>query len=140
MTQIILCTIDFSEDSKETLRWAAAMARSLKAHLTILYTYRLNKYGEGQALQMKKKIVEEANRKFALLEKEILTGQNISYDFISEVGFVYDRIEDHAKSKAVMFFVMDKNMISANQENYQEIVEHIQVPLVIVPTPINAIV
>jgi nucleotide-binding universal stress UspA family protein len=141
MTQTILCTVDFSEDSKETLRWAAAMAKSLEARLTILHTYRLlNKSSAGEALQMKKKLVDEANRKFGVLEREVLTGQDISYDFITEVGFIYDRIEEHAKKKSVLFLVMDKNMITANQENYEEIVEHIQVPLVIVPTPINAIV
>jgi hypothetical protein len=140
MPQTILCTIDFSDDSKETLRWAATMANSLKAHLTILYTYRLIKSGEIEVLQMKKRLEESAYRKFQILETEILKSGELSYDFVMEVGFVYDRIEDHTRKQPILFLVTDKNLIATNRENYEEIVQHIQVPLVIVPTPVNVIV
>jgi nucleotide-binding universal stress UspA family protein len=140
MSKTILCAIDFSEDSKETLRWAATMAVSLQAHLTILYVYRLIKSGDGEVMQLKKKLEEAAYRKFEILEKEILIPIKNSYDFVMEVGFVYDRIEDHTKKQSILLLVTDKSLIAANQENLEDIVNHIQVPLAIIPTPINVIV
>jgi hypothetical protein len=140
MSKTILCAIDFSEDSKETLRWAATMAMSLQAHLTVLYVYRLIKADDGGVVQLKRKLEESAHRKFEILEKEILSSTSLSYDFVMEVGFVYDRIENHTKKQSILLLVTDKSLIAANQEKLEDIVNQIQVPLAIIPTPINVIV
>jgi len=136
MISTILCTIDFTDASKDALRWAVNISRQLKTHLTVLYVYRLlngEPVKNGQAVQMKRKLEEDAKTKFASLEKEVLEGQGVVYDFITEVGFVTDRIADHAKNKSVRFLVMDKNMGAGSRESYDELIKHIDVPLVIVP-------
>ena len=76
---------------------------------------------------------EEASKNFGDLEKDLLTGKGIRYDFKTEVGFVDDRIEDHAKKNKISFLVMGKNMSIRNKESFDELMEHLQVPLVIVP-------
>jgi len=129
----ILCTIDFSDSSIQALRWAIMTAQQQKAHLTILYVYRLTKPEKGEVIEMKKKIEVEAARNIAILEKELMQGQGITYDFRTEVGFVADRIEDYAKKNTVSCLVMDKAMSTGNKETFGDLIEHIKVPLVIVP-------
>ncbi len=109
------------------------MAQQLKTHLTILYTYRLLQYRNGEALQLKRKMEDEAKQKFLLLEKELLTGKGISYDFKTEIGFVTDRIEDHAKKNTLSFLVMNKNANDAGKETIDDLMEHINVPVLLVP-------
>jgi nucleotide-binding universal stress UspA family protein len=130
---IILCAIDFSESSRQALRWAVSTARQLKAHLTLLYTYRLMHSRNGEAVQLKKDMEKQAALNFASLEKQYLAGQGISYDFIVEVGFIADRLEDQVRKNSIGLLVVDKNMSSASKETFDEILDNIHVPLVIVP-------
>jgi nucleotide-binding universal stress UspA family protein len=132
MTNGILCATDFSDSSKEALELAVALAKRLNSHLTILYTYRLLKQN-GEVLFIKSKMEEEGLRKFRALETEFLLGAGISYDFKTEVGFVDDRIEAHTKANKISFLVMGKNMSVGNKESFDELVENLQAPLVIVP-------
>lgn len=132
MTNGILYATDFSDSSQEALEWAVRLAKRLNCHLTVLYTYRLIKQ-YGEVLFIKKKMEEEGLRKFKALEKEFLEGAGISYDFKIEVGFVDDRIEEHTRKNKISFLVMGKNMSIRNKESFDELVENLQAPLVIVP-------
>lgn len=129
----ILCTIDFSQSTRQSITWAVALATQLRAHLSILYTYRLNQARAGEIITMKKVIEEEARQKFAELEKECLVNSGVSYDFSIEVGFVSDRIEDRAKKNPLDFLVMDKTMKVNSNESLEELMEHIHVPMLVVP-------
>jgi len=133
MNKGILCTIDFSDSSREAVRWAVKLAQELSAHLTILYTYRLTHAENGEAVKLKRKMEKEAQEKFAVLEKECLQGSGVSYNFKTEVGFMNDRIEDHAKHNALSFLVMDKKLSQINRETFDELMDNIHVPLVLVP-------
>lgn len=132
MTNGILCTIDFTDASKEALKWSIRLAKKLNSPLTILYTYRLFAQN-GEAVFMKRKMEEEAFRNFEVLEKELLAGTEIAYDFKPEVGFVDDRIEEHIKRRDISFLVMGKNMSIRNKETFDELIERLKRPLVIVP-------
>jgi nucleotide-binding universal stress UspA family protein len=132
MTNDILCPIDFSDSSKVAMKWSINLAKMLNAHLSILYTYRLIKQ-DGEVIDLKRKIEEEASKNFGVLEKELLAGTGITYNFKTEVGFVDDRIEDHARKNKISFLVMGKGMSLRNKETFDDLVEHLQVPLVIVP-------
>lgn len=128
----ILCTTDFSDSSNVALKWSIGLARNLGAHLTILYTYRLFKQN-GEAVTMKRIIEKEAAKNFGALESELLSGSGIEYEFKTEVGFMADRIGAHAKKKDIGFLVMGKTMSTANKEIFDDLVAHLNVPLVIVP-------
>jgi nucleotide-binding universal stress UspA family protein len=132
MTNDILCPIDFSESSKGAMKWSIDLAKMLNSHLSILYTYRLIKQ-DGEVIDLKRKIEEEASKNFGVLEKELLAGTGIAYNFKTEVGFVDDRIEDHTRKNKISFLVMGKGMSLRNKETFDDLVEHLQVPLVIVP-------
>lgn len=129
----ILCTIDFSNSTRHSIEWAVSMARHMRAHLSILYTYRLIQPRTDEVFLKKKVIEQEAREKFQVLEKEFLSKEGISYDFKIEVGFISDRIEDHAKKNTLDFVVMDKTMRTNSNESLDELMEHIHVPMLVVP-------
>lgn len=133
MTNGILCTIDFSDSSAEALKLSIGLAEKLKCHLSVLYAYRLVNKHNGEVTQMKKKIEEEASKNFSVLEKDLLKGKGISYDFKIEVGFVEDRIEDYARKNKVSFLVIGKGIATKNKETFDELLEQLKAPLVIVP-------
>lgn len=134
MSASILCVIDFSASSRKALQWAVANAGTHKSHLTVLYSYRLTRaqYGES-AIAMRKKIEDEAQKNFGILEQDLLLDKKISYDFKTEVGFIADRVEEYAKNHAINFLVIDKNIRATNKESFDDLVENMQVPLVIIP-------
>jgi nucleotide-binding universal stress UspA family protein len=133
MTKPILCTIDFSEASRQALKWAVQFAKTQASHLTILYTYRLTKNMTGEVVEWKKKKEEEAKQKFAAVENECLAMTGIVYEFKIEVGFMADRIEEHLKKYETSFLVIDKNMCSQSKDTFDDLMEHVTVPMVIVP-------
>jgi nucleotide-binding universal stress UspA family protein len=132
MDNAILCTVDFSEPSKDVLKYALNLSKRFNSHITILYTYRLLN-ANGEAIDARKKIEEQAKENFASLEREVLSGSGASYDFKIEVGFVSNRVKEYAKKNGVSFLVMGKKMNGSNKESFDELAENIQVPLVIVP-------
>lgn len=133
LTKRIVCTIDFTESSKDALRWAVSLALQHKTHLTILFTYRLLNSRNGEVMDLRKTIEENARRNFSAVENELVKGKGVSYDFRIEVGFVSNRVADYVKKEGVSFLVMGKEMNSTNKESFDELAENIQVPLLIVP-------
>lgn len=133
MANSILCAIDFSESSLHALQWAADLSSRFNAHLTVLYPYRLMQTSKDDVLQLRKRNEEIALTKFGAIENEILNGKNISFDFKPEIGFVADRIEDHIRKNSILMLVIGKNMNAYSQENLEQMVEQLKVPVVVVP-------
>jgi hypothetical protein len=132
MNNTILCTIDFSEASKDVLKFAVNLSKQFKSHITVLYIYRLLNSYNGDAVEMRKKTEHKAKEDFSVLEKEVLVGSGVSYDFKVEVGFVSNRVKEYVKKKGVSFLVMGR-MNGNTKESFDELAENIEVPLLIVP-------
>jgi hypothetical protein len=134
MSLSILCVIDFSDSSKKVLQWAAENAGTYQLHLTVLYSYRLNHVKHGENITaVRRKIEDDANKNFKILENDVLLNRQISYDFKTEVGFISDRVEEHSKKHPINFLVIDKNIRTSNKESFDDLMENTQVPLVIIP-------
>lgn len=133
MTKNILCTTDFSEASKRALEWAINFSKEEGSDLTILYTYRLTKNIAEELVSWKKRMEEEAKKKFIAFESQYLKDIGIKYEFKIEVGFVADRIEDHVKNNPLGFLVIDSSMCTRNKETFDDLIENIKVPVVIIP-------
>ena len=134
MSLSILCVIDFSESSKKVLQWAAENARTNQSHLTVLYSYRLTPVRNGESIvALKRKIEDEANQNFKILETDLLLDKHITYDFKTEVGFIADRVQEHSKNHPMNFLVIDKSIRTSNKESFDDLMENMQVPLVIIP-------
>jgi hypothetical protein len=133
MNKAILCTIDFSEASKAVLKYAVDLSRQFNNHITVLFTYRLLSSLNGEAVEVRKRMEEKARQDFSVLEKEVLAGTGVSYDFKIEVGFVSNRVKEYAKNNGISFLVMGKKMNGSSKESFDELAENLHVPLLIVP-------
>jgi nucleotide-binding universal stress UspA family protein len=133
MGKSILCAIDFSESSLNALRWAAELSSRFDCHLTVLYPYRLLQTTKGELVEIRNKSVESASKKFEALKSDYLNGKVTSVDFTAEVGFLSDRIEDHLRKNSILMMVIGKNMNSTNQENLQDLVSQVNVPVMVIP-------
>lgn len=133
MSKSILCAIDFSESSLNALKWAAEFSAKFNSHLTVLYPYRLLQISKEDVMELKKKNVELATRKFEALENDYLNGKVTSFEFSAEVGFLTDRIEDHLRKNHILMMVIGKNMNSTSQENLDDLINNVKVPVVVIP-------
>jgi len=132
----ILAVIDFSESSKEVLKWAICMAEKLNVHLTILHPYRLNQLDKKEDMVgIKKKLELDAVKNFELVAHDLFSNQKVSFDFRAEVGFLQDRIEDYARRNNILLFVIGFNVIDGNEGILREIENEIKIPLMVVPKP-----
>ena len=115
------------------MEWAIDFSKKEGSDLTILFTYRLTKNVPEELVAWKKKVEEEAKKKFFAFESEYLKEIGIKYEFKIEVGFVADRIEDHVKKNPLRFIVLDRTMCTRNKETFDDLLENINVPVVIIP-------
>ena len=133
MTKSILCPIDFTDSSARALKWAVDLSAQFNCHLTVLYPYRLLHATKGDVTQLKQKNEEQAVKKFEALQKSHLNGKNLSFDFSPEVGFTNDRVEYHVRKNSVLMLVISESMNLASKENQEEFIEHLNVPVLLVP-------
>src|SRR5258708_3873258 len=118
----ILSVIDFSESSKEVLKWAVIMAEKLNVHLTILHPYRLNQLEKKEEMVgVKQKLDLEAVKNFERITNGLFTNQKVSFDFRPEVGFIQDRVQDYARRNTILLIVLGVNLAMGNKETLEEI-------------------
>ncbi len=129
----VLCVIDFSASSENTLRSALQLATKNKARITVLHPYRLNQVVKKENLgKVKRDIDEEAALNFKKISHVLKKG-NISYDFRSEVGFLTDRVQEHLRRSNIKLLVMNKGLADVNREALNELIHQLEIPVIIVP-------
>lgn len=102
-------------------------------HFSVLYPYRLDQVRKkDNAVMTKQDMDRDASEKFEHLIEGLLKNSRLTYDFHSEVGFLRDRIADHARKNNVVMLVMGKGQVA--EESFTELVEELHIPLVIVPS------
>lgn len=131
----ILSIMDFTESSLEALKWAADLAKKFDAHLTFLHPYRLNQLQKKEdMIWVKKKIDQDAASNFKKIANDLLKNQKIPYEFRSEVGFINDRVQEHARKNKTLFLVIGKDFAAENKEALNDLIAQTEVPLVIIPS------
>jgi hypothetical protein len=130
----VLCLIDFSEASRQALKWAGEEASKQHAQLTVLYPYRLTQLqGRDGLAKLRQGIDTEAIFNFKKLAEETLNEIPVKYEFKPEVGFITDRVYAHSHAKEFSMLVISKGMAVTNKEYMMELIDLIKFPLVIVP-------
>ena len=130
----VLVLTDFSEASKEALRWAAHTATHRHANLKVLYPYRLTQLtGRDDLAQHKRNIEIEAKNSFSKLAESVFKDTPTQYDFKAEVGFINDRVYSYTRTDEILLVVISKKMANTNKEALNELLDHLRAPLLIVP-------
>ncbi len=132
---LILCIIDLTDASRDTLQTAIHQAEFYKAKLTVLYPYRLTQLGNSgdDVSQIRKSIDANASQSFSKISKELLKNSDVDLEFRSEVGFMNDRVHAFSKKNKIGLMVMSKKMALSNRDAFNDLLDQIQVPLLIVP-------
>jgi hypothetical protein len=126
--------MDFSEQSTKAMKEVFGTAKKLGAHLTFIYPYRLDVSGKREdAVQTKRNVDLKAAKDFEKIAQDLFKGEEITYNFCSEVGFIHDRIEEHARKKNILFAAIQKKFALSKKDVFQELIEKIEVPLMIIP-------
>lgn len=139
----ILCVIDLTESAAKVLEVAVRIANACKAHLIVLLPYRLisNRGYQGDIPSLKRKLETEANEKFEELKKKIPGVENVSWEFVSEIGFISDRIESNVRRKKVDIVIISQQQNDASDDrksfNLQALIADSKLPFVVVPPEVN---
>lgn len=139
----ILHLTDFSENSSKALNYAVNLCEIFKGELVVLHTYRLisstnNTDNTNAKLHTFKDDIEKsASEKYAELEKSLLSKNSFKSTFLSEVGFITDRIQSNVTSKNIDLVVLSTGMNSLiNDElikSKEKLVSKISCPVMVVP-------
>ena len=134
----ILCAIDFSDSSLQALKWTVDIAQLTSWPITVLFCYRLiATEGNKETLDLKKDIESDAIKRFGEIERKLINGHAISYQFVAEVGFYSSRIETFIRKGSVGLLVMGNSIIKNFDEyknlSFEQFLKNTKVPVVIVP-------
>lgn len=135
----ILYPIDFSNKSLQGLNYVLKLSEINNAELILLHAYRLLGAGAStENLVAAKKMVENnANLAFQKLDSDLLKDSAIRYSFISEVGFLSDRIVSNIKLYEIDLVVlcteMQKTIIEKSDHEYKSLVNALSCPLMLMP-------
>jgi nucleotide-binding universal stress UspA family protein len=138
----ILCVVDLSESAIQVLEVAARMAYPYKAHLTILFPYRLIENGyKGEISKLKERLEQEAKEKFLALKKQLTILDVVPYEFLPEIGFPVDRVNSFVKRNKVDSVVISQRqanlMNEVNQSSLQSLITNAKLPFTIVPEELD---
>jgi len=140
----ILCVVDLSESSGKVLDVAARIAIACRAHLNVLYPYRLIDYNHhGDMPSLKQRLESQAKEKFQQLKSKLVHLAEISCDFQPEIGFMSDRISAHLRRNSVDLVVIGQDQIETSNDirtlDLQHMIRSTQLPFVIVPAEVPAV-
>jgi nucleotide-binding universal stress UspA family protein len=139
----ILCVVDLSESTEKVLEVAARIANACKAHLIVLFPYRLIDYNHrGDIPSLKLKLESEAREKFQQLRRVTPGLATLPCELQVEIGFIADRINAHVRRGNIDMIVMgqQKEYSPADGKGFdlQHLITSAQLPFVIVPAAVKA--
>lgn len=139
----ILCVIDFSESAAKVWELAAKIAIACRAHLVVLFPYRLIDHSHrGDMTSLKLKLEKEAKEKFLSMKDQFPETKTVSYEFHAEIGFTSDRISAHIKANTIDMVIVgqqDTNPVNEIKNfNLHQLLTNSKLPFVIVPPEIKA--
>jgi nucleotide-binding universal stress UspA family protein len=139
----ILCVVDFSEATEKVLEEAANLANASKAHMIVLFPYRLLSQGHGDDMVALKTTLEsEAKKKFQNMKNTLQSLEKASCEFQPEIGFAAGRISAYLAKKYVDMVIIGEQQL--NEGNYkngsdlQNMISTSRVPFVVVRPRVNA--
>ncbi|MBX2945852.1 MAG: universal stress protein [Cyclobacteriaceae bacterium] len=135
--KVILCALDFSEVTENVIREAFKLAAKKRASLIFLYAYRLLQR-KGESLSAYRNGVEaKAKEDFEKLIKTIGYTMDVPFAFITEIGFLSDRIESYmGKNNVAAIVLCEKLAETLNEQkdvSLEDFIHGLKIPVVIIP-------
>lgn len=138
----ILCVIHLGQSSVKVLEVAVSMAFAYKAHLTILFPYRLIDAGHTcEVGKLKATLEQEAHEKFVTFKKQVASIDLVPHDFLTEIGFTSDRINSYVKRNKVHAIVISQRHANTideiNPMALQNLIANWKLPFMIIPEEVD---
>ncbi|MDA0194718.1 MAG: universal stress protein [Bacteroidetes bacterium] len=109
----ILCPIDESIDSKDTLGLAFEIAKLSKAKLIFLYALRLDDIemdSKNKGIGLREHMKENAAQKLQKLKERFNLDAEIDYEFHSEIGFLASRVLLKFKDQPIDLIILSSEL------------------------------
>lgn len=134
----ILCAIDLNGASESALRAAIQLAAEKQTNLIALYAYRLLEHNGEGITEYRRKTEAAARDAFDVLMKKIRTDKpHVPVEFITEIGFMADRIEYYVRNNKVSCVVISQQLAIAMNDHkgltFNHFLNAIKIPVLIVP-------
>ena len=138
----ILVPTDFSRNAEAALKYAIGFAKDFNSHIIILHSYRLLQTavpsGDQSPFSIKNQWDKDTWEKFRKLEKKLIKGSNISYDFEVDVGFASDAIMSSVDANDAKMVIMGSAGAGAMSQvlgsTTLKIIDKINCPVMVVPS------
>lgn len=134
--------MDFRDGEEKTLEVAAEIAGAVKAHLLVLYPYRLIGDTQGDIPSLKRKLESDARKRFEALRDKLEGTGRLSMEFQPEIGFAVDRIMAHVRRNSIDMVVISQDA-TGNAGEWKslpltDLIAHSNVPFVVVPSEVKS--
>ena len=133
----ILYPTDFSENSIRTMDYALRVSKDQNAELILLYAYRLINNGNSDHIAHRNNLAEHGRKKYETVSKELLLDSKVGYTYLSEVGFIEDRILATVKENDIDLVVICDSVHKAiegqNKNGNERLLKRISCPMMLVP-------
>ena len=109
-----LLPMDFSAASLDAVNGAVQFCKENDLELIILHTYRLIREpntSQEEGVSIKEHFDKRAQHEFHKIQEQVLNRELVPYQFISEVGFIDDRIAYNLKKRPVEVILLGKPML-----------------------------
>ncbi len=139
--QKILYPTDFSENSIQTMNYALKVSKTHGAELILLYSYRLINNGNSDHVSHRNSLAEKGRRNYEVVHEQLLDGSDVNYTYLSEIGFVEDRILATVLENDVDLVIMCENIrdtIEKHTHNGKNrLMNRLNCPLMFVPADLS---
>lgn len=134
----ILCAGDMTSLTPTVLAAAVQLAYQSKTPLTILLAYRLLEIDSVSGVtSLRQSIEATAMSKYTSLTTEIMKDRLIPYEFVTEIGFISDRITKFMRHHRVGMLVVGDSFIQGMDDEggtgFQEFMKRMALPVMVVP-------
>ncbi|WP_040496243.1 universal stress protein [Fulvivirga imtechensis] len=144
MFKRIIFPTDFSESSAKAFSYVLDVVRSHQSELIILYTYRLISGADGRyygnKISIKREREEEANKQFEQLKQCYPELSDFEHHFLTEVGFVSDRISLAVERFNIDLVVLSESIQQQLKEKWEMSDENLpgrfHCPVLLVPSEV----
>lgn len=135
--QKILYPTDFSENSIQTMQYALKISKTHDAELFLLYSYRLINNGYADHVSHRNSLAEIGLKNYETLHQQFLAESEVRYTYLSEIGFVEDRILATVNTSDIDLVIMCDNIRNTIEKHTpngrNKLLSRLNCPLMFVP-------